>query len=143
MGAHRLDRWQTGARTPLGPVAGPEGFRRLVTRQDRGKLTQDKLESEFLHHQWEQEGLIQRGALAGLNQSAAQAEDVAAMAACLASGPVSLAIDNQSTLDFIQDITRREHEGVSSSARLRYGETSVRVATERIIRLKGLGGGLA
>ena len=59
------------------------------------------------------------------------------MAACLTPGPVSLAIDNQGTLDFIQKVTRRGHEGVRRSAQFRHGETSVRVATERIIYHKG------
>ena len=61
------------------------------------------------------------------------------MAACLAPGPVSPAIDNQSTLDFVQGIARNTREGVRECTRLRYGDSSVRLALERIVCQKGKG----
>ena len=77
-----------------------------------------------MHHQWEQGGLLQWGALAGLVHTAARAEDVAAMAACLAPGPVTLAVDNQGTADFLQEATRQDLTGSGpghQAARDRHG----------------------
>ena len=64
---------------------------------------------------------------------------MAAMAAYLTPGPVSLAIDSRGTVDLIQGVTRRGHGGASQLAHFRHGETSVRAATERTIHRKGPG----
>ena len=91
-----------------------------------------------MHHQWEQGGLLQWGALAGLVHTAARAEDVAAMAACLAPGPVTLAVDNQGTADFLQEATRQDLTGSGpghQAARDRHG---VRTAIERIVHDNGI-----
>ena len=82
--------------------------------------------------------MLQWGALAGLVHPAARAEDVAAMAACLAPGPVTLAVDNQGTADFLQEATRQDLTGSGpghQAARDRHG---VRTAIERIVHDNGI-----
>ena len=112
------------------------GFAVWAAGRDPVAEPRSEHERDFLAAEWHEDGLLQWAPVAGVAQSIARAETLAVVAACLDPRPVSIAVDNQETVQRLWDILGGRYSGERRHPGLRANADVAQALTD-VIRCKG------